>query len=101
MGARITEKRRANAVHDVDDRKQTIQVSWFAQADFSTDPSLSPAQRREEEFQVMRTVQAAAELERRYFALCTSLAFVAMVWLLGAMVFMLAEHAQRQFTVAA
>lgn len=73
MAARITEKRRETAVHNVDARKQTVKVAWFAQADFSTDPSLSPAQRREEEFNVMRKVQAAADTERRYFSLSTSL----------------------------
>lgn len=56
MSARIVEKRRETAVHNVDDSKQTIRVSIFAKADFSTDPSLSLAQRREEEFNVMRKV---------------------------------------------
>lgn len=50
MEARVTEKRRSEAVHNVDERKQTIRISWLARADFSTDPALSPAQRREEEF---------------------------------------------------
>lgn len=49
LSARITEKRRDQAIHNVDDRKQTIQIGW-AKVDFSTDPTLSLAQRREEEF---------------------------------------------------
>ena len=53
LSARITEKRRSTAIHNVDERKQTIKISWFSAADFSTDPSLSPAQRREEEFSGM------------------------------------------------
>ena len=57
ISARIVEKRRSKAVHNVDDRKQTIKISMFASADFSTDPALSPAQRREEEFNVMRKVR--------------------------------------------
>ena len=56
LAARIVEKRRSKAVHNVDERKQTIKISAFAKADFSVDPSLSPAQRREEEFDVMRKV---------------------------------------------
>jgi potassium channel subfamily K len=94
MVARIIEKRRESAVHNVDGRKQTIKVSWFAQADFSTDPSLSPAQRREEEFKVMRRVQKTAESERRYVALATSLSFALMLWFVGAAIFMVAERRQ-------
>lgn len=56
MSARIIEKRRKNAVQNVDARKETIKISMFASADFSIDPTLSPAQRREEEFNVMRKV---------------------------------------------
>ncbi|KAK5113187.1 hypothetical protein LTR85_011005 [Meristemomyces frigidus] len=94
MSARITEKRRHQAVHNVDDRKQTIRVSWFAKADFSVDPSLSPAQRREEEFNVMRKVQATAERDRRWFALATSSVFALILWFVGAAVFMVCERTQ-------
>lgn len=94
LSARITEKRRYAAVHNVDSRKQTIKISWLAAADFSTDPSLSPAQRREEEFTVMRKVQAAAERERRWFALVMSSTFALMLWFVGAAVFMVAENNQ-------
>jgi potassium channel subfamily K len=94
MAARIVEKRRESAVHNVDGRKQTIKVSWFAQADFSSDPALTPAQRREEEFRVMRKVQKAAERERRYFALATSLILAITLWMVGALIFTLAERAQ-------
>ena len=59
MSARIIEKRRRNAVHNVDSRKETIKISMFHGADFSVDPKLSPAQRREEEFNVMRKVRIA------------------------------------------
>ena len=62
MAARIVEKRRSNAIHNVDERRQTIRISIFAKADFSTDPELSPAQRREEEFNVMRKVRHLADL---------------------------------------
>jgi len=94
LGARITEKRRHHAIHNVDDRRQTIRISRFAKADFSTDPSLSPAQRREEEFKVMRKVQAASERERRNMALATSSAFALVLWLVGAAIFKEAEKNQ-------
>lgn len=57
LSARIMEKSRQRAVNNVDDHKQTIRISMFAKADFITDPELSPAQRREEEFNVMRKVR--------------------------------------------
>ena len=94
MGARITEKRRFNAVHNVDDRKETIKISMFAKADFSADPALSPAQRREEEFEVMRKVQEAAERERRWFALSMSGSFALILWFVGAVIFMCTEYEQ-------
>ncbi|KAK0920293.1 hypothetical protein LTR91_011426 [Friedmanniomyces endolithicus] len=95
LGARITEKRRHHAIHNVDGRKQTIRISYFAKVDFSTDPSLSPAQRREEEFKVMRKVQDAAERERRNMALLTSLSFGLLLWFVGAAIFMVAERNQQ------
>jgi len=95
MAARIVEKRRKSAIQNVDDRKQTIKIGWMASADFSTDPSLSPAQRREEEFNVMRKVQDIADRERSWFALGTSVLFALLLWLLGAYVFMHTEYTQQ------
>ncbi|KAF2764407.1 voltage-gated potassium channel [Teratosphaeria nubilosa] len=95
MSARITEKRRSDAIHNVDERKQTIKISWLAAADFSTNPSLSPAQRREEEFNVMRKVQKIAERERRWFSLLTSIIVALSLWLVGAAIFMVTERAQQ------
>lgn len=95
LSARITEKRRNAAIHNVDERKQTIRISIFASADFSTDPGLSPAQRREEEFNVMRKVQRAAERDRRWFSLCMALSFALLLWFVGAAIFMVAERHQQ------
>ena len=67
ISARIVEKRRSKAVHNVDARKETIKISYFARADFSVDPALSPAQRREEEFNVMRQV---SEWRNSYWDFC-------------------------------
>lgn len=94
IAARITEKRRRAAVNNVDERRQTIRIGWFAQAEFSTDPSLTPAQRREEEFKVMRKVQKMAERERRYLALCMSGSFALLLWFVGAVIFMVCEKEQ-------
>jgi len=95
LSARIVEKRRHAAVHGVDERKQTIRISVFAAADFSTDPTLSPAQRREEEFNVMRKVQHAAQRDRRWFALTISASFALLLWLAGAAIFMVSERTQQ------
>lgn len=93
MGAQITENMRANAINGVDQKNQTIKVSWFAKVDFRLSPDMSPAQRREAEFNVMRKVQAAAERDRRYFQLVTSMSSVALLWLVGALVF---EHSENE-----
>ncbi|EMC98179.1 hypothetical protein BAUCODRAFT_66900 [Baudoinia panamericana UAMH 10762] len=95
LAARITEKRRSTAVHNVDERKQTVKISFLASADFSTDPALTPAQRREEEFHVMRKLQEVADNERRWMALAMSGTFALMLWLVGAAIFMVCEQSQQ------
>jgi potassium channel subfamily K len=55
LGARVMEKRRSGAVHNVDSDKKTIKISLFASADYDPE-GLSPAQQREEEFRIMRKV---------------------------------------------
>jgi potassium channel subfamily K len=95
LSLRIVEKKRSKATRNVDERKQTIRISLFATADFNTDPSLSQAQRRREEFTAMRRVQAAGERERRWFALVTSGAFALLLWFVGAAVFQQTEYTQQ------
>ncbi|KAF2207355.1 hypothetical protein CERZMDRAFT_115217 [Cercospora zeae-maydis SCOH1-5] len=94
IAARITEKRRKNALHEIDHNRGTLKISWFAKADYYVTSSMSPAQRREEEFNVMRKVQNAADRERRYFSLSTSMTFASVLWLVGAVVFMVTEKEQ-------
>lgn len=95
LSLRIVEKKRSKATHNVDERKQTIRISPFAKADFNTDPSLSQAQRRREEFTAMRRVQSAGERERRWFGLMTSGAFALLLWFVGAAVFQQTEYTQQ------
>jgi potassium channel subfamily K len=95
LSMRIVEKKRSKATHNVDERKQTIRISPFAKADFNTDPSLSQAQRRREEFTAMRKVQDAGERERRWFGLLTSGAFALLLWFVGAAVFQQTEYTQQ------
>lgn len=57
LSARVMEKRRSGAVHNVDSNKKTVRISVFARADY--DPTgLTPAQQREEEFRIMRKVRS-------------------------------------------
>jgi potassium channel subfamily K len=95
LSMRIVEKKRSKATRNVDERRQTIRISPFAKADFNTDPSLSQAQRRREEFTAMRRVQAAGERERRWFGLMTSAAFALLLWFVGAAVFQETEFTQQ------
>lgn len=87
MAARIIEKRRSTAVNNVDVGHQTIRIGLFAKASFVVHPGMLPAQRREEEFRVMRNLQVIAERERRYMALLGSTLLVSFLWLVGAVVF--------------
>jgi potassium channel subfamily K len=95
LSMRIVEKKRSKAIHNVDEHKQTIRISPFAKADFNTDPSLSQAQRRREEFAAMRKVQDAGERERRWFGLLTSGALALLLWFVGAAVFQQTEYTQQ------
>jgi potassium channel subfamily K len=95
LSMRIVEKKRSKAIHNVDEHKQTIRISPFAHVDFNTDPSLSQAQRRREEFTAMRKVQAAGERERRWVGLLTSGAFALMLWFVGAAIFQQTEYTQQ------
>ena len=95
LSARIVERKRSKATRSVDERRQTIRISMFAKAEFSTDPALSQAQRRKEEFVAMRKVQDAGERERRWFGLGTSGAFALILWLAGAAIFQQTEYTQQ------
>jgi potassium channel subfamily K len=95
LSARIVERKRSKATRNVDERRQTIRISLFAKAEFSTDPALSQAQRRKEEFVAMRKVQDAGERERQWFGLGTSGAFALLLWLAGAAIFQQTEYTQQ------
>lgn len=95
LEARITEKKRFHAVHKLDIKHQTIRVGYFTYATFSADPALSPVQRREAEFHVMRKVQSSSERERRWMALAVSSTFALILWFVGAAVFKQCEHGQQ------
>ncbi|KAK6415994.1 hypothetical protein LTR95_017518 [Oleoguttula sp. CCFEE 5521] len=94
LTARMTEKQRESAVDHVNEQKQTIKIGLFAEESFSTHPQTPLAQRRKQEFQVMRRVQDMAENRRRYLALFTSATVALLLWMGGAAVFTATEHRQ-------
>lgn len=87
MAAKITEKRRDTAINTIDVQRQTIKIGILAKAQFIVKPDMLPAQRRGEEFQIMRKVQVLAERERRYMALAASAFTTGILWFVGAVIF--------------
>jgi potassium channel subfamily K len=93
MSARFMEVMRQRVLASVDCDKQTIRISMFEKVEFSV-KGLSEAQRREQEFHVMRRVQTLSERKRRYTALALSLTAALLLWFLGALVFWYSEKPQ-------
>ena len=94
MHARFTEKRREKAISSVDRDNRTIQVGWFKRYKFSQ-KGLSEAQRREQEFNIMRKIQAGADQQRRWFALSLSATATCALWFVGAAILATAENDQQ------
>ncbi|KAF2435616.1 voltage-gated potassium channel [Tothia fuscella] len=92
MEARFTEKRRQRVLGTMD--KHHVVKSGFRKYKFSED-GLTEFQRREQEFNIMRKIQLGAEKRRKWLALGLSTAAALTLWLLGAVVFMLAEKKQQ------
>lgn len=93
LKARFIEKSRERTVNSIDTRKQTIKVSSFRKYKFSED-GMDEAQRREQEFNIMRKIQDEAHLREKYLALAMSSCAVFMLWLLGAAVLAVCERSQ-------
>ncbi|KAF1975449.1 voltage-gated potassium channel [Bimuria novae-zelandiae CBS 107.79] len=93
MAARFTEIKRRKVVASIDDENRKIRLGWFEKIEFS-EKGLDEAQRREQEFNVMRRIQEKAEGNRRYTALAMSSTAAFLLWFLGAVVFMNSEKPQ-------
>lgn len=93
MSARFIEMSRQKVLSSLGDGKRTIRIGPFEKVTFSEE-GLTESQRREQEFRVMRGVQAKAERSRRYLALGMSTTAAMLLWLLGALVFKYAEKPQ-------
>lgn len=93
MEARLTEKRRERVLKSVNSHKRSIKVGHFKTIDFDEE-GLTEAQRREQEFNIMRKIQTDASSRRRWMALFASTLATAFLWFMGAMVFRFSEAPQ-------
>ena len=93
LAARFMEVTREKVLSSIDKDTRTIRLGLFEKIEFSQ-TGLSESQRREQEFHVMRRVQALAERKRRYIALAISSAAALLLWFMGALVFMYSEKPQ-------
>lgn len=93
MAARFMEVKRQKVLSTIDDETRTIRVGPFEKIKFSQ-KGLSEAQRREQEFRVMRRVHELSDRKRRYTALALSTTAALLLWFLGALVFMYSEKPQ-------
>lgn len=93
MSARFMEMKRRRVLASLDEEKRTIKIGLWEKIEFS-EKGLSEAQRREQEFNVMRRIQDKAERKRRYTALAMSSTAAFLLWFLGALVFMHSEKPQ-------
>lgn len=93
MSARFMELKRRKVLASMDDEKRTIKLGLWEKIEFSEN-GLSEAQRREQEFNVMRRIQTKSERKRRYTALAMSSMAAFLLWFLGALVFMHSEKPQ-------
>ncbi|CAN9256303.1 unnamed protein product [Alternaria alternata] len=93
MAARFMEVKRQKVLESIDGDTHTIRISIFEKVNFSS-KGLTEAQRREQEFRIMRRVQTLSERKRRYTALALSTTAALLLWFLGALVFMYSEKPQ-------
>jgi len=87
------EKKRQSVLASVDRDERTIKIGLFKKVKFSQ-KGLSELQRREQEFSIMRRIQASAENRRRWTSLALSAAAALLLWFLGALVFTFSEKPQ-------
>jgi potassium channel subfamily K len=93
LHARFLEKRREASLKTLDEAKHTIKTSYFKKYSFSQD-GLTEAQRREQEFHLMRKIQDESAWTQRYVALAMSSFATLALWLVGAAVFAVTERPQ-------
>ena len=93
MEARMVEKKRERVLRTADLEKRTIKLGVFQKIAFS-EKHLTESQRREQEFNIMRRIQEHASSRRKWTALALSTVAAMTLWLVGAVVFTVAERKQ-------
>lgn len=93
MAARFTEIKRESVLASYNDATGTIKLGWFSHMAYMQQ-GLSEAQKREQEFRVMRKIQERSEKNRRYTSLAISTTAALLLWFLGALVFRFSEQPQ-------
>lgn len=91
ISARMMEKKRLRAINSLDPERKRMRVSIFKSIKFD-DVYTNIAQKREQEFKAMRTVQDCAERDRKWMALTMSTTMAFALWLVGALIFYVAER---------
>ena len=94
MTARMTEKKREKVLDSANLDKRTIKVTSFKTISFSQ-KGLTEAQRREQEFNIMRKIQKDATTHRKWMALGFSTLAAMVLWFIGALIFKIAERKQQ------
>ncbi|GAB7355991.1 hypothetical protein MBLNU459_g6618t1 [Dothideomycetes sp. NU459] len=94
ISSRMMEKKRMRAINSVDPRHHRIKINRFKTLRFDETYSTS-AKKREQEFHIMRAVQECAERDRKWMALAISTTAAFTLWLVGALIFKIAERNQQ------
>ena len=95
LGSRMIEKKREQMIkqmHKKGQRKKLIPIDSDEQAD---DLGMTERERRKFEFELMRQIQDRADTMQKWNALFISGSAWLILWLVGAVVFWKAEHAQQ------
>lgn len=94
ISSRMMEKKRLRALNSVDPRRNRIRINRFKTIKFDENYKTA-AKKREQEFHIMRAVQDCAERDRKWMALAISTTAAFTLWLIGALIFMVAENNQQ------
>lgn len=92
MSARVLENQREKAIASLDRHERTIKLGWFQT--IKLEHELTEAERREQEFRIMRKIQQRADRKRRYADLALSSTSTLLLWFIGALVLMYTEKPQ-------
>lgn len=96
LGARMVEKKRQAYLKKLErGKKGRARITPLSPSDSTTSEGKTEKERREQEFQIMRTIQDEAMFSRRWTALAISGTAWLFLWLIGAVVFWKTEKNQQ------